>query len=111
MLLIKGLSALGIFANLIVIFFASQLISQIEASPSYAQSLRDPNLLLEQFQTAAIRLLDEQAPFTNRTIRKNPAPWFDVSLRRLCKERDTLYNKAKHLNSPLCVSISFCVSS
>ena len=57
-------------------FFASQLRSQIEASPSYAQSLRDPNLLLEQFQTAAIRLVLENS--TVRSLLSLRSPMISV---------------------------------
>ena len=80
--------------------FSVQLKLQIESSSFSTYLSQDPNLLLDQFQTIALRLLDEQAPFTMRTIRKNPAPWFDNVLRRRCKERDKLYRKAKLMASP-----------
>ena len=51
--------------------------------------------MLEKLQIIALRLLDEQAPFINRTIKRTPATWFNTSLRLRCKERDKLYNKAK----------------
>ena len=79
--------------------FSLQLKSQIESSSFSTHFSQDPNLLLDQFQTIALRLLDEQAPFTTRTIRKNPALWFDNALRCRCKERDKLYRKAKRMAS------------
>ena len=48
--------------------FTCQLKSQIESSSFSAYTSKDPNLMLEQFQIIALRLLDEQAPFINRTI-------------------------------------------
>ena len=78
-------------------FFSSQLKLQIESSSFSTFILKDPNLLLEEFQSIALRLLDEQAPFFERTIKKNPAPWFNTALRLRCRERDELYNKAKRM--------------
>ena len=79
--------------------FRCQLKSQIELSSFSTYTSKDPNLMLEQFQTISLRLLDEQGPFRNRTIKKSPAPWFNSSLRLRCKERDILYNKAKRMAS------------
>ena len=80
-------------------FFSSQLKLQIESTSFSTFVLKDPNLLLEEFQSIALRLLDEQAPFSERTIKKNPAPWFNTALRLRCRERDKLYNKAKRMAS------------
>ena len=55
-------------------FLSSQLRLQIESSSFTTFVLKDPNLLLEGFQSIALRLLDEQGPFSERTIKKNPAP-------------------------------------
>ena len=79
--------------------FTRQLKLQIDSSSFSAYISKDPNLMLEQFQMIALGLLDEQAPFINRTIKKIPAPWFNTSLRLRCKERDKLYNKAKRMAS------------
>ena len=58
----------------------------------------DPNQLLDSFQNASLSILDEMAPFTEKILRKNPAPWFTSQLRDRCKQRDRLYNRAKRLN-------------
>ena len=79
--------------------FTCQLKLQIDSSSFSAYTSKDPNFMLEQFQMIALRLLDEQAPFINRTLKKTPAPWFNTSLRLRCKERDKLYNKAKRMAS------------
>ena len=72
-------------------FFSSQFKLQIESSSFTTFVLKDPNLFLEGFQSIALRLLDEQAPFSERVIKKNPAPWFNTASRLRCRERDKLY--------------------
>lgn len=59
-----------------------------------ADRMRNVNDMLQKFQETLLKLLDLHAPFTERSLRKNPAPWFNKSLRDRCRRRDRLYNRA-----------------
>ena len=86
-----------------------QLKLQIDSSSFSAYTSKDPNLMLEQFQMIALRLLNEQAPFINRTIKKTPAPWFNTSLRLRLRNVINFTIKPNAWLAPLlCINISLC---
>ena len=55
--------------------------------------------MLSAFSLKTLELLDNLAPYKERTLRRNPVPWFSKDLRMKFKQRDRLYARAKRSNS------------
>ena len=59
----------------------------------------DPCSIVSYFMEVLQHSLDRHAPYVTRTMSSRSAPWITADIKKLCKERDVLYKRARRLCS------------
>ena len=77
--------------------FYDMLQLRLNSSIEFTDHPWDVNDMLSAIRLETLELLDKFAPYKERTLRRNPVPWFSKDLRVKFKQRDRLY--AKRSNS------------
>lgn len=86
--------------------FQASLRSTLSSLPSMAPS--SPDLLdefISNFSRSVTTTFDTHAPLRSFTVSKPPTPWLTGELKRLLKERNSLYQRSKRSNNPLALVI------
>ena len=77
---------------------SEDIVSALSCNPVINHICPDPSSIVHYFSEVLQHSLDRHAPYVTRSISRRSAPWITADIKKLCKERDILYKRAR----PLC---------
>ena len=78
---------------------SEDILGALSCSPVINHNCPDPSSNFNYFSEVLQHTLDRQAPYVTRTMSRRSAPWIAADIKKLCKERDVLYKRARRLGS------------
>ncbi|XP_023314142.1 uncharacterized protein LOC111693558 [Trichogramma pretiosum] len=87
------------FSKFNKLLFNCQLSTRLSTLSVSLSHCDNPDVLLHEFNSSVLELLDEHAPIGLSRKRRASAPWFTPALRARCNERDRMYRDARRRGS------------
>ena len=78
---------------------SEDIVSALSCSPVINYICPNPCSIVSYFSEVLQHSLDRHAPYVTRTMSIRSAPWITADIKKLCKERDVLYKRARRLCS------------
>ena len=77
---------------------SENIISALSCNPVINHICPDPFSIINYF-SKVLHSLDRHAPYVTRSMSRCSAPWITADIKKLCKEIDILYKRARRLCS------------
>ena len=78
---------------------SEDVVSALSCNPFMNHIYPDPSSIVNYFSEVLQNSLDCHAPYVTRSMSRRSAPWITADIKKLCKERDVLYKRARRLGS------------
>ena len=78
---------------------SEDIVGVLSCSPVIDHNCPDPSSIVNYFSQVLQHSLDRHPPYVTRTMLRRSAPWITADIKKLCKERDVLYKRARRLGS------------
>ena len=78
---------------------SEDIVSAISFNPVINHICPDPSSTVNYFSEVLQHSLDCHAPYVTRSMSRRSAPWITADIKKLCKERDILYKRARRVCS------------
>ena len=76
---------------------SEDIVSALSCNPVINHICPDPSSIVIYFSEVLQYSLDCHAPYVTHTMSRRSAPWITADIKKLCKERDVLYKRARRL--------------
>ena len=75
------------------------IVSALSCNPDINNICPDPSSNVNYFSEVLQHSLDRHTPYITHSMSRRSAPWITADIKKLCKESDILYKRARRLCS------------